>query len=200
MREIRTGVWHWTTRHERIGQPVHSYYVVTGNEGVLIDPRVPDEGIEWFERHTSPTQALLTNRHHHRHAGRFRERFGTTVWCNENGMHEFGAGEEVERFEFGRQLPGGFTAVEIGAICAEETAYHRPESKLIALGDSLIEWEGRFAFVPDDFMGDDPEAVKAGLRSSLGGLLDRDFDTLLLAHGEPLVGDAKERLREFVEG
>lgn len=199
MEEIRTGVWHWTTMHERIGQPVHSYYVVTGNEGVLIDPRLPDEGLAWFEERTTPTQALLTNRHHYRHSDRFRERFGTTVWCNENGMHEFGEGQAVEAFEFGRQLPGGFTAVEIGVLCGEETAYHRPESKLIALGDSVIVWDGELGHVPDDFMGDDPEAIKAGLRRSLGGLLDRDFDTLLLAHGEPLVGDGKERLRAFLE-
>ncbi|MBW3660710.1 MAG: hypothetical protein KY397_03650 [Gemmatimonadetes bacterium] len=199
MEEIQTGVWHWSTLHEGIGQPVHSYFVVTGNEGVLIDPRIPDEGLAWFDEHTPPTQALLTNRHHYRHAGRFRERFGTTVWCNENGMHEFeGMEEAVEPFDFGRQLRGGFTAVEIGALCAEETAFHRPESKLIALGDSLIVWEDELRFVPDDFMGDDPEAVKVGLRRSLEGLLDRDFETLLLAHGDPLVGEGKERLRQFV--
>ncbi|MDX1660530.1 MAG: hypothetical protein R3326_01955 [Gemmatimonadota bacterium] len=198
MDQVKTGVWHWASMHEGIGQPVHSHYVVTGNEGVVIDPRVPDEGLEWFEERTAPTHALLTNRHHYRHAERFRERFGLTVWCNENGMHEFDAGEEVEPFEFGRQLPGGFTAVEVGVLCDEETAYHRPESKLVALGDSVISWEGELGFVPDDYLGEDPDAVKTGLRRSLEGLLDRDFDTLILAHGEPLVSDARDRLREFL--
>lgn len=200
MEEIRTGVWHWTTLHEGIGQPVHSHFVVTGSEGVVIDPQVPDEGLEWFDDRPEPTHALLTNRHHHRHAARFRERFGTTVWCNEHGMHEFGAGEEVEPFESGRRLPGGFTAVEVGALCDEETAFHRPESKLIAVGDAVIEWEGELGFVPDPHIGDDPPAVKAAIRRALEGLLDRDFDTLLMAHGSPIVGGAKERLAAFVKG
>jgi hypothetical protein len=52
--------------------------------------------------------------------------------------------------------------------------------------------------VPDSLLGDDPEDVKAGLRGSLEALLDRDFDHLLLAHGEPVVGGGRAALREFV--
>lgn len=200
MEEIRTGVWHWTTMHETIGQPVHSYFVEAGEEGVLIDPRVPEEGLAWFEDRPVPAHALLTNRHHHRHSERFRERFGTTVWCNENGMHEFDAGEAVEPFAFGTAMPGGFSAVEVGALCAEETAFHRPASSLLAVGDAVIEQGGALDFVPDPYIGDDPPAVKAAIRRSLAGLLELDFDTLLMAHGAPIVGGAKERLVAFVEG
>jgi len=46
---------------------------------------------------------------------------------------------------------------------------------------------------------DDPEQTKAGLRAAYRRLLELDFDTLLLAHGEPLAGDGKRALREFVE-
>ena len=46
---------------------------------------------------------------------------------------------------------------------------------------------------------DDPERDKAGLRAAYRRLLELDFDLLLLAHGDPVVGDAKEQLRAFVE-
>ena len=49
-------------------------------------------------------------------------------------------------------------------------------------------------------MGDDPAAVRAGLRESLRRLLDLDFDSLLFAHGEPLVGGGRVALRGFVAG
>ena len=47
-------------------------------------------------------------------------------------------------------------------------------------------------------MGDDPSAVRAGLRDSLRRLLDLDFDSLLFAHGEPLIDGGRSALREFV--
>jgi hypothetical protein len=46
---------------------------------------------------------------------------------------------------------------------------------------------------------DDPERDKAGLRAAYRGLLELDFDLLLLAHGGPVAGDGKEQLRAFVE-
>lgn len=196
MDEILDGVWHWTTFHERIGHPVHSHFLET--EGVVIDPRVPEEGLEWFEGRTRPGDALLTNRHHHRHAELFGERFGTTVWCHRNGLHEFTGGESVEPFEFAQELPGGIVAMEVGALCPEETALFHEVKRLLALGDSVVRWGEDLGFVPDEFMGDDPAAVKEGLAASLGRLLELDFRHLLLAHGEPIVDDGKERLAAFL--
>ena len=54
-------------------------------------------------------------------------------------------------------------------------------------------------FVPDQLMGDDPEADKRGLREAFRKLVDDvDFDALLLAHGAPVVTVAREQLRDFV--
>jgi hypothetical protein len=46
---------------------------------------------------------------------------------------------------------------------------------------------------------DDPEQTKAGLRDAYRRLLELDFDVLLLAHGDPVVGEAKQALRDFVD-
>ena len=52
-------------------------------------------------------------------------------------------------------------------------------------------------FVPDQLM-DDPEGTKQGLRDAYHRLLELDFDLLLLAHGDPVVGGGKETLRGFL--
>lgn len=197
MTEIAFGVHDWTTLHERIGQPVHSHFL--SEEGILIDPRVPEGGLEAIAALGEPAHALLTNRHHYRHAGELRDRFGITVWCHRSGMHEFDDDREVEPFEFGQELPGGFVALEVGALCPEETALWHAGRRVLALGDSVIEWDGNLGFVPDQFMGEDPDAVKEGLRASLTRLLERDFDHLLMAHGAPIADEGKARLAEFLE-
>ena len=59
-------------------------------------------------------------------------------------------------------------------------------------------WSDPLGFVPDGLM-DDPEQTKAGLRDAYRRLLELDFDVLLLAHGDPVVGEAKQALRDFVD-
>jgi hypothetical protein len=41
-------------------------------------------------------------------------------------------------------------------------------------------------------------AVRAGLKDAFRGLQTRDFDHLIFAHGEPLIGGGKAALRDFV--
>ncbi len=109
MDEIAPGLWHWTTIHERWGIEISSYLLRA--ERVVIDPRVPAEGLEWFDADGGPVAALLTNRHHYRDSGLFAERFGTRVLCNRLGAQEFGGGEPVEFFAAGDELPGGVRSV-----------------------------------------------------------------------------------------
>ncbi len=225
MKEILPGVYHWSTLHEHIGSQVSSYYLSgaddqAGRDGgedgdgdgvgsgredggslsrVLIDPRVPPEGLEWFSDRP-PTDVLLSNRHHFRHSREFQRAFGVSVWCHREGLHEFSASQEVRGFEFGQGLPGGVDAVEVAAICPDETALYIPWAGAVSLADGIIRrpYDGPLTFVPDFLMGDDPEAVKQGLFAAFERLLELDFDTLLLAHGAPLVGRGREELAAFV--
>jgi glyoxylase-like metal-dependent hydrolase (beta-lactamase superfamily II) len=194
VREISPGIWHWTARHPKIGVDVSSYYLAA--EGVLLDPLIPPEGIEWFEKHAAPRDILLTNRHHDRDAWRLRERFGSKVHVVRNGLHELGNRGPVEAFDFGDRLPGGGVAYEVGVICPDETALHFPDHGVLACADGVMHYGDQLGFVPDKYM-DDPEATKRGLREAYRRLLDLDFDVLLVAHGSPVVGGANAALREF---
>ena len=199
MDEIAPGLWHWTARHPQIGMEVHSYCLA--GEGVLIDPIRPSVGPDWFrERGAEPGHIVLTNRHHDRDSWALREEFGCEVHCIANGCYELEGRGPVTPFEFGDELPGGIVAHEVDAICPDETALHIPAHRALACADGVVRWESGdgLTFVPDWLM-DDPEQTKAGLRAAYRRLLDLDFDRLLLAHGAPVPRDAKSALRQFVD-
>jgi hypothetical protein len=198
MDEILPGIHHWSAFHEGIGARVHSYYVEPA--GALIDPMVPEEGLEAFDGMAPPQQALLTNRHHFRHCERFREAFGCVVRASAPGLPDL-EGRDVRPFQFGEEVAPGVVALEVGVICPDETALHVAHGAgALAFADGLVRMHGpALGFVPDQLLGDDPAAVKRGLEDAFRGLLACDFDALLLAHGEPMASGAKAALRAFVE-
>jgi hypothetical protein len=196
MREIAPGLWHWTARHDHISIHVSSYYLAA--EQVLLDPMIPAEGMGWFEERGAPEHILLTNRHHDRHAWQFHEAFGCTVHCVRNGLYELEGRGPVEPFDFGDTLPGNAVVYEIDAICPDETALHLPDHQALACADGVVRYGEALGFVPAQYM-DTPGQTMARLLQAYRGVLDLDFDVLLLAHGEPVVGGAKESLRRFTE-
>jgi hypothetical protein len=198
MQEIFPATFHWTAFHRGIGLDVSSYFVESA--GTLIDPMLPDEGLEWFRLHRAPERIVLTIRHHYRHSDAFVNEFGIDVRCHEDGLHEFEGGPEVRGFSFGDELAPGITALELDVISADDTALRIDVDRgVLAFGDGLVHWgEGRVGFVPDNLLGDDPEGVKRGLRSSLERLLEEDFEHLFFAHGDPIVGTGRRSLERFL--
>lgn len=204
MQEILPGVFHWEATHPHIHAKVSSYWLEEG--GVAIDPLLPEaEGIEWFAARTSPPSAvLLSNRHHYRHAGRLQEAFGCTIHCNSQGLHEFTHGEQVTPFEPGDELPGGVRAERVGGICPDDSALYVPAHGAICFADAVVRGDlrsstGELGFVPDSLM-DDPPHTKRAILDAITQLLERlDFDTVLLAHGAPLVGDGRAQLQGLVD-
>jgi hypothetical protein len=201
MDELAPGLWHWTAFRDTIGRTVHSAY--DEGSGTLIDPMLPGdgEGLGWFDRHGPPQRIVLVNRHHMRHSPRFVERFGCSVHCHEAGLWDLhDAPVRVQGFRFGDELASGVVAHRFAAICPEEAALHLAVGPgALAVADGVIRGDdGRLAFVPDFLLGDDPGTVRRGLADAYLALADTlDFDVLLLAHGDPLVGGAREALRAF---
>jgi glyoxylase-like metal-dependent hydrolase (beta-lactamase superfamily II) len=200
MREILPGLHHWTAFHEGIRTDVSSYFIA--DSGTLIDPMVPPgDGLAAFAELGEPQVILLTNRHHYRHGARFVDAFSCPVLCHRSGLHEFEGGPEVEGFDFGDAVAPDIVALEVGALCPDDSALRIASKGALAFADGLVHWGGgTVGFVPDGYMGDDPEAVKRGLRASFKRLLaEEDFDALLFAHGDPITTGGREALRSFVE-
>lgn len=191
MDEIAPGLWHWTALRETIDSEVSSYYLA--GERIWIDPMLPPDRPEWFR----PEHAILTCRHHSRDAWKL----DCTVWVVEQGVHELEGRGEFRTYAWGDELPGGIVACEVDALSPDETALHIPAHGALAVGDGVVRWPGveGLTFVPD-FLMDDPEKTRAGLRGAYRRLLDElEFDHLLLAHGDPVIGEAKQQLAALVE-
>jgi hypothetical protein len=194
MHEIQPGLLHWTAFRDTIGADVHSYFHIPS--ATLLDPMEPTQGIDAIP---APERIVLTNRHHYRHSDTFRDAFGCPVLCHEAGLHEF-PDREVEGFAFGDELAPGVTALEVGVLCPEETAVHLAgDGGALAFADCVIRGRhGELGFVPDFLLGDDPDAIKHGLRERFHRLAeDVEFDALLLAHGDPLASGGRSALRTF---
>jgi len=197
MKEIVSGVFHWTARHPRIGAQVSSYFVA--ESGTVLDPMLPpDEGLDWFSGERSVHGVALTNRHHDRDADQYCARFGIgPVLVPESGLHEFDDKHlEVRGYAPGEEIIPGILAHEVGAISPDDMALEIRSAGALAMADGLVHI-GRVRFVGDDLL-DDPARTKRALVQSLEKLLDVDFDTLLFAHGDPIVGGGKQALREFL--
>jgi hypothetical protein len=198
LREILPGILHWTAFHEGIRMDVSSYFVRSA--ATLIDPIAPEQGTDALGEER-PERIVLTNRHHYRQSALFVEAFGCPVLCHEAGLHEFEGGPAVEGFAFGETVAPGITAVEVDAICPEETALHIDvDGGAVAFADGLVRSDSDgLGFVPDYLMGDDPDDVKRGLREAFGRLLERDFESLLFAHGNPIARGGRQQLEAFLK-
>lgn len=195
MQEVLPGIWDWTARHESLGAPVHSHAV----RGSLVDPMVPDDGGLDALRRLEPERIVLTNRHHDRHAEPIAREFGLPVLCHRDGLHEFDAKAlDPEPYDDGSEVAPGIHAHEALEGWHGECALHVPDARLLILADTAIREGGELSFVPDRYLGDDPEEEKRHIRAGLRSLLELDFDHALFAHGEPLIGGAKDALREFL--
>jgi glyoxylase-like metal-dependent hydrolase (beta-lactamase superfamily II) len=196
--EIVPGLYHWMAPHPRIGAEVSSYFAA--DSGTLLDPMVPpDAGLDWFAERHPPETIALTNRHHDRESKAFCDRFGLgPVLVPESGLHEYeGKALDVRGYAPGEEIVPGILAHEVGAICPDDMALEIRSAGALALADGLVHYGGKVRFVSDSLM-DNPAETKRGLVASFERLLDIDFDTLLFAHGKPIVGEGKQALRDFL--
>jgi hypothetical protein len=200
MREIVPGIHNWTTFRDTIGMDVSSYWVQPA--GLLVDPMVPGEGLEAFEAAAvRPQQVVLTTGLHTRHAERFADAFSIPIRAPREAADRLGDRLTFEPYGDHEELAPTVHAAHIGVLCPDEYALHITVAEgAIAFADGLIRYAGDLAFVDDYLLGDDPEAVKRGLLDQFHALLERDFDHLLFAHGDPIVGGGKRALRAFVDG
>jgi hypothetical protein len=194
VQELVPGLFHWYAIHPGHGSRVSCHYAAAS--GTVFDPLLPDEGIEWFDDH--PAQRIvLSTRHHLRHSEQIAERCGCPILAHHDGLHEFEGGPEVEGFGFGERLADGVRTLEMDAISPDDTVIQIDAAEGVLLfADAIVNQDG-IGFVSDGLIGDDPEAVKRQIRERVAALLDEDFDHLLFAHGDPVIGGGKDALRAF---
>jgi hypothetical protein len=199
MEEIVPGIYHWTAIHPDIGIRVSSYYVEPA--GIVVDPLEPEDGMGFFDGlDLAPQQVVLTSGLHWRQSDRFADRYDATVRVVAEGIERWGedSDRQAEPFNFNDEVAPGVIAHEVARIAPDDTALIIEHGKgAIAFADAVIAPGGVLSFVPDSLM-DDPRDTKLALHDRLRGLLTKEFDTLLFAHGEPVLHGGRDRLKDFV--
>jgi hypothetical protein len=184
------GIRHWTARHPNLGIDVSSYWLPELK--VLVDPLAVPDDIEGVE------EIVLSNRHHKRDAFEAAERFGAPVRVPRVGLHEFAEDDPVKPYDFEEPFAGGaITAYQVTEYWPDDCALHIPSVGALLIADTVINYGG-LQFVPDNLMGDDPEAERQDMKRTFARLANElEFEHLLLAHGLPIPDEGRERLREF---
>ena len=193
MDEVIPGILHWKARHPNIGADVSSYLLT--DSGTVLDPMLPEgEGPDWISHDVR--RVVLTVRHHRRSA----PDMGVPVFVHRTGLHDFeGDDFDLRGYDAGEEIVPGVRVLPFGRICPDDAVLQIAlGSGVLAFGDGIMNYVG-LGHPPDQYIGDDPEAIKADIVEGLVPLLDEDFDTLLFAHGDPVASGGKAVLRKFVE-
>ena len=192
MDELIPGILHWKAKHPNLGADVSSYLLA--DSATALDPMLPEgENPDWIV--PAVKRVVLTCRHHRRSA----PDLGVPIFVHRSGLHEF-EGEELDLhgYDAGDEIAPGIRVLPFGRIAPDDAVLHIALGDgVLAFGDGIINYGG-LGHPPDQYIGDDPEAIKADIVEGLAPLLDEDFDTLLFAHGDPVASGGKAILRDFV--
>lgn len=165
-----------------------------GGRVVVDPPPLSEDDRAYFESlDLWPELIVITNRNH------LRDR---QWWIDRNpvptAMHEAELGQveiKVDKpLKDGDAVAPGLEAVHLPGKSPGEIGLYWRARKLLMLGDALIAPRGKLALIPDAKL-DDPQA----LRRSVRRLDALDFDTLLVADGDPILGGAKAAVSSFIK-
>ncbi len=192
-REILPGLTQWTVAWSRFR--MESYAIETPSGCIVIDPNdYPPRGIGAIERH-GVSHVVITNQWHERASAALRGRFGAELWAPEGDVDELETGAPDHVFNDDTELPAELKAISLGRISVGEHALLWPENRgVLFVGDAL----GTTSYWTH---GERPLGAHPQARPphELKRLLDFPFTSLVVGHGEPVLDNAKETLRAYLD-
>ncbi len=197
LQEIIPDVFTWSWFSEPHGYNFNGFLFCLPEGNLCVDPPEADEeALEEISRR-GVARILLTNRNHVRAANRVRERTGAKVAIHpDDAAYARGQGAKLdEELRVGEKV-GPLRVLGVPGKSPGEVALFWPERRVLLVGDAIVGHPpGRCGLLREGVMDDPPR-----LRESIRRLLDLDFDVLLVGDGESILGRAKEKVRELVEG
>jgi glyoxylase-like metal-dependent hydrolase (beta-lactamase superfamily II) len=197
MREILKDVFTWSWYSEPHGYDFNGYLIRSEDGNLGIDPvSMSDEVLEAITA-LGIARILITNRNHTRAANRLRAATSapTAIHESDAGYAEAQGALIDGALEPGERI-GPLNVIAVPGKSPGEVAFHWPVRRILVVGDVVVgDPPGHLGLLREAVM-DDP----ARLRQSVRGLLDLDFDTLLLCDGVSILGAAKLEMKALVDG
>jgi hypothetical protein len=187
--EIAPGLHRWTAWHDEWREDVGSVAVETTDGLVFIDPLAapPELG--------TPDHVLLTVYWHGRAAAVAGAR---RIWASTRSAGPLRKREisVTDAFREGDALPGGIRALQTPR--AAEVVYWLPAQNALVVGDVLLgagakpnATTERLRLCPERWLG---VATHEDLREALSPLLELPVESVLVSHGEPVLGGGTRAL------
>ncbi len=195
MHELLPGILGWSCLSEPHGYDFNGTLLLNADGNLCVDPVDPSEEVLDRLAKEGVAQILLTNRNHTRAANHVRERTGARVAIHPaDAAYARDQGTEIDAtLEVGERA-GPFTVVAVPGKSPGEIALHDPARRVLLVGDAVIgNPPGQLSLLRERVM-DDPERLRASVRS----LLELDFDAVIVGDGVPILEGGHERLRELV--
>ena len=213
MDELTEGLWRWTARHPEwhpgeFGAEVASFAAQASDDTLLIDPLLPpepDDVLRTIDGALGDRLAILiTIPYHVRSAEelwrRYRGDAETTIHGHPAAAKRLDDGSAFREIEPGAPLPGGATAHTIGKPRRYETPLHLPSHDALVFGDAVAEVDGRLVVWTSKKVDAKVERFhRERFNPTLEPLLELDFDSVLVTHGEPLLSGGKRALRRALD-
>jgi hydroxyacylglutathione hydrolase len=196
LRKLSKSLFGWASFHRQWKIDFNSYALKTTEGVVFIDPMTPAPTVlNHLESLGEPVAIILTNAHHDRDADAFRKQYQIQIYAHEKAQSDCDTKIDLLVVD-GEKLPGGFKAIHLpGSADSEIALLSKNDGGIVMIGDALLNPAGRdLMLLPDQYIEDRKQAMQ-----SLRKLATLDFQIATFAHGEPIVGDAKNKISAFLK-
>ena len=213
MQRLSEGLWRWTARHPEwhpgdFGAEVACFAAQAGDTTLLIDPLLPADPepvLEVVDQVLGDRLAILITIPYHVRSSedlwrRYRERAETTIHGHRACAKRLEDESAFREIEPGEPLPGGVTAHTIGKPRRYEMPLHVPSHDALVFGDAVAEWKGRLVVWSADKVDAKVERFyRERFNPTLEPLLELRAETVLVTHGDPVMGGGTEALRKALD-
>jgi glyoxylase-like metal-dependent hydrolase (beta-lactamase superfamily II) len=190
---VADGVFVWSCYSEQNKVELTSTAVLHKGYIYVFDP-IPLAGgpMRELESMGRPWIIILTNENHARATLDFKRRWQTSVITDVRCDVDV---PDIQRFAKNQERWEDWTLIKLtGAVRGELAFYLKPRNLLI-IGDALFNLpdKGGFQILPDRYC-EDPATLQRSLRQ----LVDLNVKCLVMAHGQPITDQPRQRLRELL--
>jgi glyoxylase-like metal-dependent hydrolase (beta-lactamase superfamily II) len=190
------GIYYWSVYEPSVKCEIGCAALKLAGGLVAFDP-VPLAEPAWKELVAgAPLRAiLLTNGNHVRSAVELRKQYPVPVVTAPETRRDI-TELKADVTLLPNELLYGIAAVPIPGATQGETAFFSTTNGVMIVGDAIINTNSEVGLelLPDKYCTDAGQN-----RASLKKLLDYDFHTLILAHGTPIVANAKDKLSALLK-
>ncbi|MCY3767255.1 MAG: hypothetical protein OXH06_17695 [Gemmatimonadetes bacterium] len=207
--QVSSSVYSWSEIHGAARNEPYPWnsFVIRTNHGdglVLVDPLpLPAEDAREIEVLGKPAHILLTCEYHLRESEAFRDRWGCDIRIHADGS-------DYTKVMIDETLLDGDLLWDRIEVIHIPDAYHTDEVAFLVHGDGNTMIVGdavcggrRDRGIPDgEIWINAPEYIVAEMssaRDSLRKLAGHPFERMVFGHGSPILHDASDRFRAFLE-